>query len=99
MGEVRALTDGRLAVTGDLLFQDAVSVCAAGRALIAGMQASRIEVTLAGLARVSSVSAVVLVDWRRAAAGLGKQLVVLDLPPHLVGILRVSGLDEVLGNV
>ncbi len=99
MSEVRALADGRLAVTGDLLFQDAVSVCVAGRALIAGMQASRIEVTLAGLARVNSVSAVVLVEWQRTAVALGKQLVVMDLPPHLVGILRVSGLDEVLGNV
>ncbi len=88
--------EGRIAVEGDLLFDDAVAACAAGRALIAGAPGSSVEVSLAGLSRVNSVSAVVLVEWQRAAVAAGKSLRILDVPPRLAGILRLSGLQDVL---
>lgn len=88
--------EGRIAVEGDLLFDDAVAACAAGRALIAGTAGSQVEVSLAGLARVNSVSAVVLVEWQRAALAAGKSLRIRDVPPRLSGILSLSGLRDVL---
>lgn len=96
MADITLAADGRIAVAGDLLFDDAVAARTAGRALIAAAAGPRVEVTLAGLARVNSVSAVVLVEWQRAAAEAGKTLAIVDVPPRLAGILRLSGLDEVL---
>lgn len=96
MASVSLAADGRIAVSGDLLFGDAVAAREAGRALIAAVTGNRIEVTLAGLQRVSSVSAVVLIEWQRAAQAAGKTLVIHQAPARLAGILRLSGLDEVL---
>lgn len=96
MAAVTLAADGRIAVAGDLLFDDAVAARDAGRALISAAVGPRVEVTLAGLARVNSVSAVVLVEWQRAAAAAGKSLLIVDVPPRLAGILGLSGLDEVL---
>lgn len=96
MAQVRAAGDGRIEVAGDLLFDDAVAARDAGRALVAGMTTPVVTVSLAGVGRVNSVSAAVLVEWQRAAAAAGRQLVVADVPPRLAGIIRLSGLDAVL---
>ncbi|MFP5384408.1 MAG: lipid asymmetry maintenance protein MlaB [Gammaproteobacteria bacterium] len=96
MAEVRAAGNDRIEVAGDLLFGDAVAARDAGRALIAGMSVPEVTVSLAALGRVSSVSAVVLVEWQRCVAATGKQLKVVDVPPKLAGILRLSGLEELL---
>lgn len=96
MAQVSLAADGRIAVAGDLLFDDAVAACEAGRALIAAAPGAQVDVSMGGLARVNSVSAVVLVEWQRAALAAGKTLRVHDVPPRLAGILRLSGLDGVL---
>lgn len=96
MATVRATAPDRLEVAGDLLFDDAVAAAAAGRALVAAAGARPVTVSLAALARVNSVSAVVLVEWQRAAVAAGGSLRVADVPPRLAGILRLSGLEEVL---
>lgn len=96
MTDIRLAADGRITVAGDLLFGDAVAACAAGRALIAAHPGARVEVSLAGLVGINSASAVVLVEWQRAALAAGKQLAVHDAPARLAGMIRLSGLDEVL---
>ena len=87
---------GGLTVSGDLLFDQAEAACRAGLALLAGLPGPRVEVSLAGLGRVNSVTAVVLVEWRRAARAAGKALAVTALPPPRAGTCRRSGLDDVL---
>lgn len=96
MADVRVAADGRIEVGGDLLFDDAVAARDAGRALVAAAAGPVVTVSLAGLGRINSVTAVVLVEWRRAAEAAGKRLVVADVPPRLTGILRLSGLDQIL---
>lgn len=97
MATVRAGSDGRLEVAGDLLFDDAVPVRDAGRLLIQAATTPVVTVSLAGVGRVNSVSVAVLVEWQRiAAAAGGRTLAVVDVPAQLAGILRLSGLDEVL---
>lgn len=88
----------RIDVRGDLLFDDAVPARDAGRVLITGLPAGKVSVSLAGVARVNSVSAVVLLDWQRAAASAGKELRVVDVPPRLAGILRLCGLEDLLAG-
>lgn len=96
MTDVSLAPGGGLAVAGDLLFDHAVEACAAGRALIVAHAGPEVVISLAGLARISSVSAVVLLEWQRAAAAAGKTLRIRDVPPTLAGMLRLSGLDLVL---
>lgn len=96
MAQVHAAGSDRIEVAGDLLFDDAVAARDAGRALIGGMSGPLITVSLAGLGRVSSVSAVVLVEWQRCVQTAGRQLRVVDVPPKLAGILLLSGLEELL---
>lgn len=97
MASLHLESDGRIAVDGDLLFDDAVPARDAGRALVAAAPGPVVRVSLAGLGRINSVTAVVLVEWQRAAIAAGKQLAVVDVPPRLAGILRLSGLESVLG--
>lgn len=96
MAQVALAADGRISVSGDLHFADAVAACEAGRRLVLAAPGPSVTVSLAGLGRINSASAAVLVDWRRVAAAAGKTLVVRDVPDRLAGILRLSGLDEVL---
>jgi len=97
MAEIVLAAPGRIRVSGDLHFADAVAACAAGNALIAGMAAgATVEVSLAGLARINSASVAVLLAWQRTAAAAGRPLLIRDVPQQLAGILRLSGLDEVL---
>lgn len=96
MTDVRLDAAGRIVVSGDLLFDHAVAACEAGRALVLAAPGPRVEVSLAGLARINSVSAVVLIEWQRAARQAGKQLAIADIPPRLAGMLRLTGLDAVL---
>lgn len=96
MAEVTLTGDNRILVTGDLLFADAVAACTAGKVLVTAAPGKHVEVSLAGLQRINSVSAVVLIEWQRAALAAGKTLVIRDVPPRLAGMIRLSGLDEVL---
>ncbi|MFZ5722320.1 MAG: STAS domain-containing protein [Pseudomonadota bacterium] len=89
---------GRIEVAGDLLFADAVPARDAGRALVQAAAGPEVVVSLAGLGRINSVAAVVLLDWQRTARAAGRRLRVTDVPPQLAGILRLSGLDEVLAG-
>lgn len=96
MAEVAAAGDNRITVSGDLLAADAVLACRVGQALIAAAPGGTVEVSLGSLARVSSASAAVLIEWRRVARRAGKTLQLRDVPERLAGILRVSGLDTFL---
>jgi ABC-type transporter Mla MlaB component len=96
MAVVSVASGGRIEVSGDLLFGDAVAACDAGRKLIAEASGSPVEISLAGLTRINSASAVVLVEWQRAATRAGKSLLIRDVPPRLAGMLRLSGLGDVL---
>jgi ABC-type transporter Mla MlaB component len=97
MAQVMLAAPGCISVSGDLHFADAVAACTAGNALIAGMTGTgAVEVSLAGLARINSASAAVLLAWQRTAGSAGRTLQIRDVPQQLAGILRLSGLDEVL---
>lgn len=97
MTDIRRDAGGRIAVSGDLLFEDAVAARDVGCELVRAANGPEVRVSLAGLGRINSAAGVVLVEWSRAARVAGKRLVVEDVPPTLAGNLRLSGLDEVLG--
>lgn len=96
MASVRAAGPGRIEVAGDLLFDHAEAAAAAGRALVVAAGGQPVTVSLAGVGRANSAGAAVLIEWQRAAVAAGGSLQVVDVPPRVAGILRLSGLDSLL---
>ena len=95
MNKVTRVDGNRMAVQGDMLFDDAVQVRAQGEALLPTL-ASPITVDLAGVQNVGSVGVSILMCWMRLAEKLGKELVFVNMPDKMYDVSRVSSLDEVI---
>lgn len=97
MSKVVRVDASRMAVQGDMLVPDAITLRAEGEALIASL-ASPVIVDLAEAGNVGSVGVSVLLCWLRKADALGKRLVVVNMPDKMRDVSRVSGLDELLSR-
>jgi len=86
---------GRMAVQGDMLVADALTLRSAGEALLPALN-SPVTVDLAAVEGVGSVGVSVLLCWMRAAEKLGKSLIFVNMPDRMYDVSRVSGLDEVI---
>ena len=95
MSKVFRVDDSRMAVSGDMLVDDAVALRAQGEALLASLT-SPVTVDLAAAGNVGSVGVSVLMCWMRKAESLGKQLLVANMPEKMYDVSRVSSLDEIL---
>ena len=91
---VRRGADERLVVEGELdfttvvrLFDDVQPLLGAG---------ADIRIDLQGITRSDSAGLALLIEWMRAAQRLGKPIQYLNIPPQMLAIARVSGLDQVL---
>ena len=91
---VRRGADDRLVVEGELdfttvvrLFDDVQPLLGAG---------ADIRIDLQGITRSDSAGLALLIEWMRAAQRLGKPIQYLNIPPQMLAIARVSGLDQVL---
>lgn len=97
MSEIK--TDPRdasqLVVTGELNFTTAPGLLEQGSALLAGLGA-RVGLDLAGVTRADSAGLALLIGWTRAARGHNTAIEFRNVPPQLMAIARVSGLDGVL---
>jgi phospholipid transport system transporter-binding protein len=85
---------GRLAVSGDLGFATATDALRAGLDLIGAGQAWTVD--LAGITAGDSAGLAVLVEWLSAARARGASLAYVAVPPQILAIARISGLDELL---
>lgn len=91
---VRRGADDRLVVAGELdfttvvrLFDDVQPLLGAG---------ADIRIDLQGITRSDSAGLALLIEWMRAAQRLGKPIQYLNIPPQMLAIARVSGLDQLL---
>ncbi|HUL12659.1 MAG TPA: STAS domain-containing protein [Methylococcaceae bacterium] len=92
---IREEDDGeRFALDGELSF------ASVGIALknTAKLLASSTETVfdLAGIARADSAGVALLLEWRRRAKEAGIKLHYVNLPPQLLAIARVAGVDDLL---
>jgi phospholipid transport system transporter-binding protein len=97
VSKVIRVDTSRMAVQGDMLVQEAVTLRTEGEALLASLT-SPVTVDLAGAGNVGSVGVSVLLCWMRKAEALGKRLVVVNMPDKMRDVSRVSGLDELLSR-
>jgi phospholipid transport system transporter-binding protein len=93
-----AAGDGRFLLSGDLVFDSAPQLLAAGEAAFGGR--SEAEVDLAGVGRVDSAGLALLLEWSLSARGAGRTIRYRNMPDalaSLAGISEVSGLLEPAG--
>ena len=90
---VSRLTDGNgLVLSGSVDSANAMQCEAEGLALIADLAAGPCICDLSGLTTGNSVTAAVLMSWRRAAAKRQQTLTLRAIPTRLHAILQASNL-------
>ena len=95
MSKVTRINDSTFAVEGDMQVEEALSLRAAGEALLASLS-SPVTVDLTLAASVGSAGVSVLMCWMRSAEAMGKTLKIINMPDKMFDVSRVSGLDEIL---
>ncbi len=85
--------DRRWSVGGALTVDSAAAVLASSEE--AALPETGI-VSLAELRTVDSAGVAVMLSWRRRAAAEGRKLVFVDVPPNLVALAELYGVEDLL---
>ena len=56
----------------------------------------RLTIDFAGIASVDSSAVALLLEWRREALRLGKELVFVNLPQNLLALANLYGVEELI---
>lgn len=89
-------SDGGFAVSGELVFDTVPGLLADSLSLLdAGGGAVAFD--LKGVTRADSAGLALLVEWLRRARGRGKAVSFINVPPQMLAIAKVSGVDALLG--
>ena len=91
---IEARGDGRFAVAGYLVFENAARALAAGETAFDGQQ--RIEVDLADVGRVDSAGLALLLEWAVAARAAGGGVRYRNLPAGASALAGISDVSELL---
>jgi len=96
MTEVRleAVSPGCYRLIGELDFDSVPALAGRGRELFSAD--GDVQVSLDAVERVDSAGLVLLVDWLREARRRGRGISFTCVPPQLLALARVSGVDELL---
>ena len=85
---------GRWLLQGELDFESVPAVLRHAGARMLGKD--RLEVDLKAVTRADSAGLALLVEWLRESETAGNEIVFINVPPQLLSIARVCGLDEIL---
>ena len=88
--------DGRYALSGDLVFENAARLLEAGDAAFGGKP--EIEVDLAAVGRVDSAGLALLLEWAVAARAAGGAVRYRNLPAGAAALAGISDVSELLGE-
>ena len=94
---VAALVDngaGSWLLQGELDFESVPAVLRHAGARMLGKD--RLEVDLKAVTRADSAGLALLVEWLRESETAGNEIVFINVPPQLLSIARVCGLNEIL---
>jgi len=91
---LEAQGEGRFALAGDLVFENAARALEAGDAAFAGQP--RVEIDLAGVGRVDSAGLALLLEWAVAARAAGGSVRYRNLPAGAVALAGISDVSELL---
>lgn len=87
-------SEGCFDLAGELSFESVPALLAQSEPLFDGCP--RLCIGLAGVSRSDSAGLALLIEWVRRARGRGQPIRLLEMPPQMQDIVRVSGLDTVL---
>lgn len=87
--------NGRLSLSGRLTSRSVPELEPQGRALLTKAGA-KYEIDLAEVTFSSSAGVALLLAWLRAAESAGAEVVYKNLPASMLGLLRVTELENVL---
>ncbi len=91
---IDALGGGRFRLSGELSFANVMAVRDRAARLFAGH--AELWVELRRVERADSAGVALLVQWAKDAAAQRRTIHFTDLPPQMLAIARVCGLDRVL---
>ena len=89
-------TPGRVSVTGELTFASAREARQLGILVLEGSRAERIVIDCTSVTRADSAGLAVLLDWLAWGRKRARAVSLVNLPPALVAIARISDVDELL---
>ncbi len=91
-----AAGEGRYTLSGDLVFDSAAQLLAAGDAAFGSRPEA--EVDLAGVGRVDSAGLALLLEWSLTARGAGRTIRYRNMPDALASLAGISEVSELLGS-
>ncbi len=86
--------DGRLQVSGELSFKTVPELVSASQGFF--KKNNGFNVDLVGVSRADSAGVALLIEWQRQAQKQNKSVCFLNIPPQMLAIARLSGVDELL---
>jgi phospholipid transport system transporter-binding protein len=94
--EIVVTSPGRLAARGALNFANARSARSEGLHALRTSAAADLEVDCGGITHSDSAGLAVLLDWMAVMKREGRPLCFANLPPGLLAVARISGVEEML---
>lgn len=94
--EIVVTSPGRFAARGALTFANARSARSEGLHALRTSSARDLEVDCAGILHSDSAGLAVMLDWMAAMKREGRPLCFAHLPPGLLAVARISGVEEML---
>ncbi|MGA7537188.1 MAG: STAS domain-containing protein [Steroidobacteraceae bacterium] len=94
--EIVVTSPGRLAARGTLSFANARGARSEGLHALRTSSAADLEVDCSGIAHSDSAGLAVLLDWMAVMKREGRPLCFANLPPGLLSLARISGVEEML---
>jgi len=92
---IQSLGDGRFLLTGDLDFDDVPQLLSASTSMFTH-EGARLVVDLSGVRRTTSVGLALMVEWLRRARHANKSIEFQNVPPQMLAMAKISGLDGIL---
>jgi phospholipid transport system transporter-binding protein len=95
---VNATAEGEvLKLTGALSFESLPAVLAESAAFAARTDLpERLTIDFSGISSVDSSAVALLLEWRRQALARAKRLEFVNLPPNLLALARLYGVEELI---
>lgn len=94
--EVVTTAPGRLAVRGPLTFANARRARNEGLQALRNSREGDLEVDCAGITHSDSAGLAVMLDWMAIMKREGRPLRFANLPPSLLAVASISGVEEML---
>ncbi len=92
--QLETLSPGHYRLSGELSFASVPALLGQAQTLFG--DAGDIRVSLAGVSRADSAGVALLIEWRRESDHRGRSIAFTDIPPQMLALAQVCGVDELL---